>query len=358
MRITCIIHLLPPYISIPPNYYGGTERVAYILFKKLHEIRNKISIEFLPLLIGKISENIDKNLRKYAIDINSIIPNADKLNIYTYMFSLSKVVDIVGKEFGCDHVLLHNQIIQRNSWIHLIRVNYRSLTTLHYDPPLLTRLGLRIVLPKKISFVAISLNQYLRLKPVLGSNLITHVYNGLELQEYPFSKFKDEYFIFVAALTPSKGAHIAAQLANKLKIRLLIVGPLRDKEYFEKLIKPQLGKYVEYVGEVEEKKKRELLARARALLFPVLREEFFGLNVIEALASGTPVIAFNRGAMPELILHGKVGFLAHSLHEFAKFINEIEKLDPRECREYALQKFSAEAMALRYVKLYELISNY
>jgi len=358
MKRTCVIHLLPPYIAIPPNYYGGTERVAYVLFKKLHEIRDHItSIEFLPILIGKISDNIDRNLRKYAINVNALIPNTNNLNIHMYMFNLNRVVNIIEKEFGCDHVLLHNHIIQRNSWIHLIRVRYRSLTTLHYDPPLLTHLGLHIVLPKKMLFVAISLNQYLRLKPVLGSSLITYVHNGLELQECPFSKSKGDYFIFVAALTPSKGAHIAAQLANKLKFRLVIVGPLRDKQYFEKFIKPQLGRYVEYLGEVEETKKRELLTRARALLFPVLREEFFGLNVIEALACGTPVIAFSRGAMQELILHGKVGFLAHSFQEFAKFIKDVDKLDPRECREYALRRFSAESMAFRYVKLYELISK-
>jgi len=142
-----------------------------------------------------------------------------------------------------------------------------------------------------------------------------------------------------------------------LQFRLLIAGPLRDKEYFERFIKPQLGKYVEYLGEVEERKKRELLARARAMLFPVLREEFFGLNVIEALACGTPVIALSKGAMSELILHGKVGFLAHSLQEFAKFIKEVDKLDPEYCRAYALQRHSAESMAFRYMKLYRLISK-
>jgi len=349
-----IIHLLPPYIPVPPNYYGGTERVAYTLFKKLHEIRHsKDYSNFLPILIGRISTSYDKHLSKYTINIDDLIPNADKLNIHVFMFHLlNKVIRTVKREFGFDQMLIHNHVIQRNSWIHLAYAKYKSLTTLHYDPPLLVRFRLRTILPKNTLFVAISQNQYLRLKPIFGSNLIAYVHNGLELYEYPFSRFKDDYFIFVGALTPSKGAHIAAWLANKMLFRLLIIGPLRDKEYFERFIKPQLGKYVEYLGEVEERKKRELLARARAMLFPVLREEFFGLNVIEALACGTPVIAFSRGAMPELILHGKVGFLAQSLLEFAKFIKEVDRLDPRACRGYALRRFSAENMALRYMKLY------
>ncbi|PLJ78171.1 glycosyltransferase family protein [Infirmifilum sp. SLHALR2] len=197
MKTIGIVHLLPPYIPVPPHYYGGTERVAYALFKKLHEIRHSEDYPILPILIGKISTSIDKHLSEYIINIDDLIPDADKLNIHVFMFHILGKVEAIKREFCMDRILIHNHVIQRDSWIHLAYTKYKSLSTLHYDPPLLAHFRLRIILPKNTLFGAISQNQYLRLKSILGPNLIAYVHNGLELREYPFSRSKDDYFISI-----------------------------------------------------------------------------------------------------------------------------------------------------------------
>ena len=124
-------------------------------------------------------------------------------------------------------------------------------------------------------------------------------------------------------------------------------------KYFEKEIKPRLRGNIKYIGEVSERKKSKILGEAQALLFPILWEEPFGLVVVEAMACGTPVIAFNRGSMKELIKDGKTGFLVKNINEMVEAIKKIDLIKPQDCRKWVEEKFSIKRMTDDYEKIYK-----
>ena len=170
----------------------------------------------------------------------------------------------------------------------------------------------------------------------------TYVYNGARLDEYEFRAAKSDYDLFLARLHSAKGWRIATQAAKRGKFRLIVAGGWR----------PSVSRWVRFAGEVGGDEKRELLAGARCLWMPVQWDEPFGLNVVEALASGTPVIATPRGAMPELIDHG-VGGLGTSLAELLELRGRLAQFDSHACRRHAERYFTHIRMAYDYVRMYE-----
>ncbi|MFO8231203.1 MAG: glycosyltransferase family 4 protein [Longimonas sp.] len=185
---------------------------------------------------------------------------------------------------------------------------------------------------------------------------IATVYNGLDPSEFTFSKDPEEYLLFLGRIHHDKGAYEAVQIAGKAGRRLLIAGIVQDKDYFSQKVEPYIdGEQVVYLGSVGPEKRDELLGGAYALLHPVNFEEPFGLSVAESMFCGTPVIAFNRGSMPELIVNGKTGFLAGSVDEAAESVDRVAGLERRYCRQWALQNFSIEKMASGYLDVYKKI---
>jgi glycosyltransferase involved in cell wall biosynthesis len=187
---------------------------------------------------------------------------------------------------------------------------------------------------------------------------ITTIHHGIDLSAYDFVPgARREYLVFLGRIAPMKGTHLAIQAARKSGLPLKIAGEVQPmyRDYFEKEIRPHLdGKNVEYVGEVDLKAKNLLLKSARALLFPIQWDEPFGLVMIEAMACGTPVLALPGGAVPEVVKDGVSGYICHSVEELADHSRQLN-LDPSSVRAYAEQNFSLQAMAARYIELYESI---
>ncbi|MGV9001619.1 MAG: glycosyltransferase family 4 protein [Candidatus Saccharimonadaceae bacterium] len=208
--------------------------------------------------------------------------------------------------------------------------------------------------------------------------LVKAVHNGVDPDAFPYVKQKQNYFVTLARFSPYKGQHIAVQAAAKLKKRLRMAGnvgditsnrrllfelanPLskyRNDEqfiYYSDKILPYVLRYprITYAGTLSGKAKLKFLSEAKALLFPIEWEEPFGMSVIEALACGTPVIAMNRGAMPEIIEHGVTGFLANTQEEFEEYMLRIDEIDPAACRASVLDHFSTTAMSDHYVDRYQ-----
>ena len=183
------------------------------------------------------------------------------------------------------------------------------------------------------------------------------VYNGLSMQHYPFSNTNKGYLLAVGRFAPEKGIHNEITIAQKLNMPLIIAAKLEDqyKEYFETKIKPFLNDKIRWVGEVTEKQRNVLMSRALCFLHPLEWEEPFGLTLIEAMACGTPVVAFNRGSMPEIIQHGKNGFLTNNITEMIEAVKNIKTITRSYCRSYALQNFSAKKMAQDYERVYTSI---
>jgi len=172
-----------------------------------------------------------------------------------------------------------------------------------------------------------------------------YIYNGIRPKDFKYREKKENYFFFLAKVSwKVKNVDLAIRLAKVMGFKLIVAGGWRLS----------FRRKVKFVGEVDDKEKAELLAGARALIFPTNWQEPFGLVTIEALASGTPVITTNKGAMPELVT-SDVGFRCNTFEEFKEAINRIDGISPGKCRKRVKENFTAEIMTEKYIKAYEKI---
>jgi glycosyltransferase involved in cell wall biosynthesis len=189
-----------------------------------------------------------------------------------------------------------------------------------------------------------------------GLNYLDTVYNGLDEQQFSFGMGTGDYLLYFGRIHPDKGTYEAIQIATQSRKKLVICGLIQDRQYFNEKVQPFIdATSVVYVGNAGPHQRNELLGNASALLHPISFEEPFGLSVAEAMMCGTPVIAFNRGAMKELILNLKTGFLVDDIKEAINAVGRIKNIDRNTCRQHALQKFGSREMALHYIDLYHKI---
>jgi glycosyltransferase involved in cell wall biosynthesis len=182
------------------------------------------------------------------------------------------------------------------------------------------------------------------------------VYNGLDEEQFSFGTGEGNYLLYFGRIHPDKGTYEAIQIALDSKKKLIICGLIQDQQYYNEAVLPFINSTsIIYLGNAGPQQRNELLGNALALLHPISFEEPFGLSVAESMMCGTPVIAFNRGAMKELIIDFKTGFLVDNIKEAVDAVTKIKKLDRNTCRKHALQKFSSREMALHYIKLYNKI---
>ncbi len=185
---------------------------------------------------------------------------------------------------------------------------------------------------------------------------IATVYNGINVSEFTFNPEAEDYLLFFGRIHPEKGVYESIQIAKKSKRRLIISGLVQDQDYFEHKVMPYINNDdIVYVGNSGPEKRNKLLGGAYALLHPISFDEPFGLSVAEAMICGTPVIAFNRGSMPEIIHDKRTGFLVNNIEEAVEGVNNIHKVDRHYCREWAISKFSREKMIDGYFRVYEKV---
>jgi glycosyltransferase involved in cell wall biosynthesis len=184
---------------------------------------------------------------------------------------------------------------------------------------------------------------------------IATVYNGLDTKDFKFTEKPQDYLLYFGRIHHDKGPLEAIEISKKANKRLIIAGIIQDENYFKERVEPQLNDQIEYIGPAGPEKRNELLGNALALLHPINFAEPFGMSVAEAMLCGTPVIAFNKGSMPELIQHEKTGFLVNNVDEAVEVIGQLGSINRTYCREWANSQFSKEKMADDYFKLYQQI---
>ncbi|GGH21389.1 glycosyltransferase family 4 protein [Mucilaginibacter phyllosphaerae] len=184
---------------------------------------------------------------------------------------------------------------------------------------------------------------------------IATVYNGLNTEDFKFTEHPQDYLLYFGRIHHDKGPLEAIEVSKKAKKRLIIAGIIQDENYFKERVEPQLNDQIQYIGPAGPDKRNELLGNALALLHPINFAEPFGMSVAEAMLCGTPVIAFNKGSMPELIRHGKTGFLVNTVDEVVDVIGQLGAINRKDCRDWASSQFSKEKMAGDYFKLYQQI---
>lgn len=185
---------------------------------------------------------------------------------------------------------------------------------------------------------------------------IATIHHGIDLSQFTYRQQAGDYLLFFGRIHPEKGVHDAIEVARKAGKRLIIAGIVQDEAYFKESVEPYLdGSNVEYIGPVGPDKRQDLMAGALALLHLIYFDEPFGLSVIESMACGTPVIAYDRGSMPELIQNGSSGFIVDDVDAAVQAVDKINTLDRRACRDDVEQRFTSQRMAHEYVGVYQKI---
>jgi len=228
------------------------------------------------------------------------------------------------------------------------------LTTLHR--PLDEEAAKAALAYPEMNFCAISEDHRRRIEEK-GVKTVGVVYNGIDVSKYEFNDAPENYFLFLSRLNEEKGIVNAIKAANLAKKKLVIAGNLvggSEWQYFFNEIQPLLNTpNIKFVGEVDFAEKVRIMKNAEALLFPIDRDEPFGLVMIEAMACGTPVIAFNRGSVPEVVSEGETGFIVSDIEGMAKAMKKLSKLKRLDCRNRVIENFTLKMMVDKYEEIYK-----
>lgn len=340
-----IAQVAPLYESVPPKYYGGTERVVSYLTEELHRQGHEVTL-FASGDSVTSARLVAVCRRSLRLDKHCVDQMAHHVLLLEHVFQRANEFDIV--HFHIDY--LHFPLSRRHS--------FPQVTTLHgrLDIPDLVPLYREF---REIPVVSISNAQR---EPLRWANWQGTVYHGLPENLYRFRPEPGRYFAFLGRISPEKRVDRAIEIARRLGIPLKIAAKvdLVDKDYFEGIVEPLLrDSLVEFVGEIGEGEKDEFLGNAYALLFPIDWPEPFGLVMIEAMACGTPVIAYRHGSVPEVMEEGRTGFIVTDLEDAIEAARRIPELSRARCREVFEQRFTVGRMAADYMQVYgRLVSRH
>ena len=323
----------------PPRLYGPWEQVA-------SNIAEGLVAKGIDVTLFATGDSITKGTLAYT----SKQPYAERGN-----------VDVKIEE--CLHI---SQVFERSNEFDIIHNHYDFLpltySKLIRTPVITTIHGFSspLILPVYKKYNNQN-NYYVSISHAnRDSNLhyLATVYNGVNTSEFSFVEHPEDYLLFFGRIHPEKGAHEAIMLAKQCKKKLVIAGLIQDDNYFNRYVRPFIDdNEVRYVGNCGPLERDGLLGNALALLHLISFDEPFGLSVVEAMCCGTPVIAFNRGSMPELIQDGKTGYLVDGIADAAKAVASVHEIKRAACRQWATQMFSKERMTDEYLQLYQQILN-
>lgn len=338
-----IAQIAPLAESVPPKLYGGTERVVAWLVDELVSLGHEITLFASGDSATKARLNV---VWPRALRLGR--PRTDPLA------AQAALLEEIART-AADFDVIHAHI----DWLHLPllgRLGVPFLTTCHgrMDLPGFTDVIRRF---SGAPFASISDNQRL---PVPDANWIGTVYHGLPLDLYEPSFEPGSYLAFLGRLTAEKGPEAAIRIARAagMPLRIAAKVPRGERGYFKERLEPQVdGNNIQLTGEVNDETKRRFLAGASALLFPIDWPEPFGLVMIEAMACGTPVIAFKAGSVPEVIDDGITGFVVSSEDEAVKAIGRLGELDRHRVRAHFEKRFSAKRMAEEYLRHYQVLCD-
>lgn len=334
-----IAQVSPLFESVPPRLYGGTERVVSYLTEELvrqgHEVTlfasgdSVTQATLIPVCAKgtRLDETCADPIVYHMLEVQMVADHADEFDVIHF----------------------------HNDYLHYPLSNargYRHITTLH------GRLDLPDLQPLYYRFSAlplVSISNHQR-RPLRQANWVNTIYHGLPEDLYTFGKGDGGYLAFIGRISPEKRPDRAIEIAKRTGIKLKIAAKIdkADQTYYENVIAPLLDHpLVEFIGEIGEKEKNDFLGNAYALLFPIDWPEPFGMVMIESMACGTPVIAFNCGSVPEVIDHGESGYIVNSIQEAVAAINDLYHFDRRHCHEVFTRRFTVAEMARNYVATYE-----
>jgi glycosyltransferase involved in cell wall biosynthesis len=355
-----IAHIAPPWLSIPPKNYGGTEIVIYNLVEE--QVARGQDVTLFAPGNTKTSAKLISFFPKPLVEEG--IPWQGHLKAYYHLY---KSVEYI-KRHKFDIVHTH---LSSSSDMYIFPLVSPLVT------PHVTTLHSRFPFDRVQSWTGKADELYMEWAPLLPMvaisesareevpydlNFVGVVHHGLSMQQFlPTAKNRGDFFVWLGRFVEDKGTHLAIEAAKRAGVKIVLAGTIDRHQqdsvnYFNTVIKPQIDNdQVKYVGPVNMKQKISLFSRARGFLNPIEWEEPFGMVMIEAMALGCPVISFTRGAAPELIAHRKTGFLVKNVDEMVRFIPRIDEIDREATRQYVERNFSVRVMANKYMKIYNQV---
>lgn len=338
-----IAQVAPLFESVPPTLYGGSERVVSWLTEELVDLGHEVTL--FASGDSKTAANLVPTCEKALWrdrDCKETLPH--HVRMMELVFRDVSKFDII--HFHCDYI--HFPLVRRYAC--------PSLTTLH---GCLHPHDLRGLLEEYMDapLAAISASQRAAMPE---ANWAGTVHHGLPEKLHTFRSEPGEYLAFLGRVSPEKGLERAIEIARRTKTPLKVAAKIydEDRSYFETTIRPLLeanASLVEFIGEVGGATKDAFLGRAKALLFPIDWSEPFGLVMIEAMACGTPVIAWKKGAVPEIMTDGVTGFVVDNLEDAVRCVSRLSNIRREDCRGSFETRFLARRMALDYLQVYEKI---
>lgn len=354
MKKLRIGQISPLNIPIPPRKYGGAEKIIYWLCEGLkkrgHEVTlfaandSKVSCNICPIIEKSLwGSKTKESIPYYAYEMAVIARKARELKL-----------DVLHDHLGPWALSLYGQTDV--PIVHTLHVPFKNKD--------------RIWAYEKLNAKLVSISNEQR-RPAPHLNYLATVYNGLDVENYPFDDKPTDYFIWVGELSPRKGILEVIKIAEMTKIKLIIAGRIppkkqsKDYAFFNKYIIHKLNKKnIIFVGEKTPDQLKKIYKNAISFLYPLQWEEPFGLTMIESMACGTPVIAFDRGSVAEVVKNKKTGYVLKpfknketNYEDFIDAMKKIEKISRKECRSWVQENFTVEKMVENYEKIFLKIAG-
>lgn len=324
-----------PFISVPPENYGGIERIIDFLARGLVAKGHQI------LLVANEDSKIDIPLLKFSKQHDGVLNHIKNIGTIARLHNFQP--DVI-HSFGRLAYLLP-----------FIHSKIPKVMSYQREPTINQIINAKKIFRKNtLSFTGCS--EYIS-KQIVPYAKSAVVYNGVETLKYDFVSAVDQNapLVFLGRIEPIKGTHIAIAIAERTGKKLVIAGniPPAYQTYFDEEIKPKLSDQIKYVGAVNDEQKNLLLGNAIAFLMPIEWDEPFGIVMAEAMACGTPVIGFRRGAVPEIVKNEQTGFVCHTLDEMVSAVNSIHNINRKLVREDCEKRFSSAVIIEKYLAIYQ-----
>lgn len=339
MRIAQIAQVC---VSVPPKKYGGSELVVSLLTEELVRRGHDVTL----FAAG------DAQTKAELHYIYDEAVGFEKDSPIMHLASVSEAFKYINDDGRFD--IIHNH------------AGHWGITLSQFsETPVVTTLHNDYFIPGDPAFeyfrdigyyVAISRNQ---MKMLAGLNFAGMVYNAIDTTIYTLTREKEDYLLFFGNMSRAKGADIAVKTALDLRKKLIICSKIdggANQDFFDAEVKPYVdNKRIIFYPPVGQKTKHDMFSKAKCFLFPVAWEEPFGLVMIEAMACGTPVVAYKRGSVPEVIKDGQTGFVVETYEEFLAAVKKVDQISPEACRQHVEENFSVQKMTDGYIEVYRTI---
>jgi glycosyltransferase involved in cell wall biosynthesis len=337
--------LAPPWISVPAPGYGGVESVVSTLTEALVRRGHDVTLFCAPGSVSRatvvtlLEKAHPDEIERSLFEVDHVAQAFDRID----HAALADRFDVIHDHCGFTGLAMANRI--DTPLVHTLHGPFTADTAAFY-----ARHG------HKATLVGISHAQLASAPPELEA--VGPIPNPIDLQTWPAQEQKDDYLLWIGRIRPEKGPQRAIAAARAAGVSLVLAGVIQpgQQEFFDREIAPHIdGERVRFIGEVGGTAKQSLFAHARGLLMPIRWDEPFGMVIVEALACGTPVIAFREGATPELIVDGETGFLVEDEREMATAIGHLPMIRAHDCRAWVSQHCDGDVVAAAYESVYRSV---